>query len=205
MSTSLRITLWVFGISCVLVLSYFIYAHFSASSLPQPISSSPAPTNEVVPAPGFTSGGATSTEVAANDTPRTPPAGTLEYRNPTYRFSLFYPDTLSVKEFDEGGGASTITFQNVSTVQGFQIFVVPYGAPQVSTARFKEDEPSGVMQQPLDVTIGGVSATSFYSTDANLGDTAEIWFIQGGYLFEVTAPKSLAPWFSQIMQAWEFI
>jgi len=137
--------------------------------------------------------------------PRTAPAGTAEYRNTTYRFSLFYPDTLSVKEFDEGGGASTITFQNVSTVQGFQIFVVPYSAPQVSTARFKEDEPSGVMQQPLDVTIGGVFATSFYSTDANLGDTAEIWFIHGGYLFEVTAPKSLAPWFSQIMQTWEFI
>jgi hypothetical protein len=82
---------------------------------------------------------------------------------------------------------------------------VSYAATQVSTQRFKQDDPSGVMQSPKNITIDGAVATSFFSTNATLGDTAEIWFLHGGYLFEVTAPKSEADWFSQIMTTWQFL
>src|SRR3990167_8204177 len=75
---------------------------------------------------------------------RVPTAGLSEYYSARYRFSLFYPEKLEVKEYDEGGGASTITFQNVAAAQGFQIFVVPYHDPQVSEERFHTDVPSGV-------------------------------------------------------------
>jgi hypothetical protein len=136
---------------------------------------------------------------------RIAPAGYIEYRNVLYRFSLFYPDTLQVKEYDEGNGAMTVTFQDVATAQGFQIFIVPYDGQQVSEARFKQDEPSGVRNGSRDVTIDGVTAASFYSSNAVLGDTAEIWFIHGGYLFEVTTLKPLAGWLSQIMMSWEFL
>ena len=166
-------------------------------------------TQDLLPAPGF----ATATDTVAGNTaaaeplkaPRTPPPGYAEYRSEQYRFAFFYPNGLSVSAYDEGQGASTITFQNPDPAQGFQIFIVPYGAQQVSTERFKKDEPSGVMQDPRDVTIDGAIATSFYSTDAALGDTAEVWFIHGGYLFEVTTPKSLAGWLSQIMVTWQFL
>ena len=60
-------------------------------------------------------------------------------------------------------------------------------------------------QGARDVTIDGATATSFYSTNALLGETAEVWFIRGGYLFEVTSPKSEAAWLSQIMSTWQFL
>ncbi|MEK7133591.1 MAG: hypothetical protein AAB804_00810 [Patescibacteria group bacterium] len=137
--------------------------------------------------------------------PREAPAGQKEYRDEHYRFALFYPDDLTVKMYDEGGGASTITFQNPTAAHGFQIFVVPYAGTQISNAQFKKDVPSGVRRGAKDATIDGVLATSFYSSNALLGETAEAWFIKGGYLFEVTTLKPLDTWLANIMQSWIFI
>ena len=136
---------------------------------------------------------------------RTPPAGYTEYYNPRYRFSLFYPDDLKVSEHDEGSGALTITFQNPDTAHGFQIFIVPYGASQVTEEQFKKDEPSGVREGQKNIAIDGTTGESFYSNNPSLGETAEVWFIHGGYLFEVTTLKPLAGWFSQIMATWKFL
>ena len=126
------------------------------------------------------------------------------YTDTHYGFSLQMPQGLSAERYDEGGGASTFTFQNVGAGQGFQIFIVPYSGAQISDARFKEDEPSGVRTGAQNISIGGVPAVSFYSTNLALGDTAEIWFIRSGYLYEVTTLKPLAGWLSQIMQSWKF-
>lgn len=136
---------------------------------------------------------------------RTAPAGYTEYRNLQYRFALFYPSNFSVKVYDEGGGASTVTFQNTATAQGFQIFIVPYGGAQVSESQFKKDEPSGVMQEPTNVTVDGTFGTMFFGSQPPLGDTREVWFIKNGYLFEVSAPKSLDSWLQGIMGSFEFI
>ncbi len=147
---------------------------------------------------------ATST-ITALKPAREAPIGYIEYRNERYRFALLYPNSLSVKAYDEGGGAMTVTFQNIKAAEGFQIFIVPYAQNQISEARFRQDEPSGIRQKPLNVSIDAVAATSFYSSNVSLGDTAEIWFLHGGYLFEVTTVKPLAPWLSAIMQNWQFL
>ena len=136
---------------------------------------------------------------------RQAPAGYKEYYDSRYRFSFFYPDDLAVKAYDEGSGAATITFQNPDTVQGFQIFVVPYGATQVTEDQFRKDEPSGVREGLQGIVVDGATGASFYSTNPALGDTAEVWFIHGGHLYEVTTLKPLAPWLSGIMQSWKFI
>jgi hypothetical protein len=77
-----------------------------------------------VEAPG--SSNAKSSSQSPSNTPvqfaRNAPAGAKEYRNAHYHFSLLYPDSLSVKEYDEGGGAMTISFQNPQTAQGFSNF-----------------------------------------------------------------------------------
>jgi hypothetical protein len=166
-------------------------------------------TEDTTAAPGF----AAPDTQPANDTqatgalkpPRQAPAGQTEYRNEHYRFAMFVPNDLKLQTYDEGKGAMTLTFQDVVTSQGFQIFVAPYGARQVTQEKFMQDEPSGVMRSPMQITIDGEPATSFYSTNNLLGDTAEIWFIHNGYLFEVTAPKSEASWLSGIMLTWEFL
>ena len=147
---------------------------------------------------------ASSSSQQANAAPRTPPAGYSEYHSDVYHFSLFYPNDLTVKTYDEGGGAMTFIFQDTKTLQGFQIFVTPYIGTTISDERFKQDEPSGVRQNMADVSIGGAQAVSFFSTNVELGDTAEVWFIHGGYLYEATSLKPLAQWFSNIMQTWQF-
>jgi hypothetical protein len=190
--------------------SYYIYIGPATSSVR---SSAAAAISGIgsARAPGFAASSSDQTHPVSVATapiggPRTPPAGYTEYRSKKYRFSVFYPTDLTVSQYDEGGGAETVRFQNVSTVQGFQIFILPYGGSQIPQERFRLDAPSGVMQKsPENVAIDGVPATSFYNTDPTLSDTAEVWFLHGGYLYEVTTFKSEAVWLSDIMGSWKFI
>jgi len=135
---------------------------------------------------------------------RSAPKGSKTYRNEHYRFELFYPDDLSVSERDEGNNATTVTFEKDSG-EGFQVFIVPYGQRQVSSERFKLDEPSGIIKQPTDVLIDNVRGTMFFGANPIMGDTREVWFIRGGYLFEVTSYRELDAWLSQIMATWRFL
>src|SRR3989344_8933250 len=52
-------------------------------------------------------------------------AASAAYHSTHYGFSLQYPSDLAIATFDEGNGASTITFQNIEKVQGFQIYIAP--------------------------------------------------------------------------------
>jgi hypothetical protein len=138
-------------------------------------------------------------------TTRTAPAGYSEYRNTHYHFSFFYPNDLSVKTHDEGRGAFTIVFENIQSAQGFQIFIVPYAGNSISSERFVKDEPSGVRKNLANVLIDGSTGASFYGANAALGDTAEVWFIHDGYLYEVTTLKTLDTWLSGILTSWKFL
>jgi hypothetical protein len=150
---------------------------------------------------------ATSTNEATRplEPRRTPPKGYKEYYSEAYRFALMYPDTLKVAEYDEGGGALTVIFQDLEAGQGFQIFIVPYRLPQVTQERFVKDVPSGVRAQAKDILLDGVAATAFLSKNDFLGETREVWGINNGYLYEVTAPKALDQWLDRIMQTWNYL
>ena len=136
---------------------------------------------------------------------RSVPAGSREYYSAQYRFSLLYPEFLSVKKIAESGGGMTVTFENLKEARGFQIFVTPYAAAQVSDTRFKQDIPSGVRKNVTNISVGGASGASFYSYSEELGDTAEVWFLHGGLLYEVTTFKELAPWLADILSTWRFL
>jgi len=136
--------------------------------------------------------------------PRTPPQGWKEYDNATYDFSLFYPDDLSLTDHDEPDDEHTAVFDDPAGNYGFQIFVAPYAGTQITQDRFLLDDPSGVMQDPTDVTVDGVRGTIFFSSNAIMGDTRELWFIRGGYLYEVTTYKPLDTWLADIMKTWQF-
>ncbi len=90
------------------------------------------------------------------------PSDTREYRNAHYGFALSYPKDLVLKEYDEGKGVRTITFEDPDTAYGFQIFVKPYGQQQLNTEVFKIDESSGVMKDPKPIVIAGAQGTEFF-------------------------------------------
>jgi hypothetical protein len=132
------------------------------------------------------------------------PRGWRLYRNDPYDFSVFVPPNLVVREYDEGGGAQTIVFEDETSAEGFQVFVLPYDGETITEERFLQDAPSGVMREPLDVLVGGVPATAFFGEQSLMGETREVWFIRGGLLFEVTTYKQLDAWLAEIMDTWRF-
>ena len=135
-----------------------------------------------------------------------PPVRVKEYKNARYGFSLLYPSDLKVSTFDEGGGASTTTFQNPEKAEGFQIFSVPYGGTQaMSEERFRQDVPSGVCKSLTHIAMDGAAGTAFYSTHTALGATREVRIVRDGFLYELTAPKPLAAWLGEIIKTWKFV
>lgn len=134
-----------------------------------------------------------------------PGEATREYRNNEFRFSLQYPQSLTVKEYDEAGGALSVTFQSTVDDKEFQIYMTPYADTQITEARFRLDVPSGVRTEAVDVMIDGVRATVFFSENSLMGETREVWFVNGGFLYEIVTYKELDEWLAHIMMTWKFI
>lgn len=132
------------------------------------------------------------------------PLNWAQYASSLYDFTLGYPDSLAVSQHPGAGNTMVVLFQNEATQQGFQIFITPYNQQKITQQRFLMDEPSGVMDDPQNITIDGAPATEFFSTNLTMGASCEIWFLHNSFLYEVTAPKALASWLIQIMETWEF-
>ena len=143
---------------------------------------------------------------------RTSSVRVKEYKNTRYGFSLLHPNDLKVSTFDEGGGASTITFQNVEKAEGFQIFVTPYSEPHVGEVPYNGTQvierltqvPSGVHESTTPIAVGGAAGVSFYTTTAALGATREVRVVHNGFLYELTTPKPLDIWLGAIIPTWKF-
>jgi hypothetical protein len=62
-----------------------------------------------------------------------------------------------------------------------------------------------VKKKTKDVMVDGTPATSFVGYNDQMGDTREVWFIRGGYLYEVTTFKGFEAELDTILQSWHFI
>lgn len=128
----------------------------------------------------------------------------IHYTNKRYRFSLEYPADLAVTEYDEAGSAQSIVFENSDDSRGFQIYITPYAAGEITRERFLLDAPSGVMREPIDVIVDGSRATIFFGENPIMGETREVWFIYDGFLYEVVTFKKLDAWLADIIATWRF-
>jgi hypothetical protein len=142
---------------------------------------------------------------ASTSTTQVASQGKRQYSKKAFHFSLLYPDNLQVQEYKEQGGGFTVTFEDIEADQQFQVYVTPYSGGQISEAQFKLDEPSGVRKNQTDVVVDGARGTMFFSNYPRMDDTREVWFINRGFLYEVTTYKELDSWLAQIMQTWKFI
>jgi hypothetical protein len=133
------------------------------------------------------------------------PDGYIQYRNEKYQFSFYHSPEGVVHQYEEEGGAQTVTLEDRERGRGLQIFVVPYSESTISEERFRMDVPSRVRNDVENTQVDGVQAVTFRSKDASLGDTREVWFIHKGYLYEVTTFANTSDWFVPIMQSWEFL
>ena len=131
------------------------------------------------------------------------PSGMREFKSEPFRFALIIPEKMSVGEFAESGDARTYVFSGVDT-PSFQIYVTPYGKDIIDAERFKLDQPSGVILEQQEVSIGGVRAVAFFGKNDVMGETREVWFVREGLLYEVTTEKENDAWLSAMMAQWQF-
>lgn len=134
------------------------------------------------------------------------------FAHPHYGFSLIVSDDLAIARYSEGQATETILIEpkdgNEDLSQPrFQMFVTPYLENIITEDRIKKDISSGVVQEPTEIKIGAnrnIPALMFKSSDPVLGDTREVWFLQNGYLFEVTTSLQHDAWLAHILDTLQF-
>ena len=128
------------------------------------------------------------------------------YTNSQYGFSFRYPEGLLYKEFDEGGGSQTIVFQVPGDAKtSFQIYITPYTESTITGERILYDIPSGNVRDLEEIQLTeDLLVATFISNDVFLGDTKEIWFIDGKHLYQATTFVNLDSWLTNIISTWKF-
>jgi hypothetical protein len=133
-------------------------------------------------------------------------AKTTEYTDDVFHFRVLYPTGYAVREYvEDEEGARTVAFEGPSELEGFQIFVVPYAESSITPERFRKDDPSGVMTDETDIMVDGAPAKSFSGYNDAMDATREVWFIRGGYLYEVTTYKGFDDQLTEALQSWKFL
>lgn len=111
------------------------------------------------------------------------------YSNTDYGFSFKHPKEFTVTAFEEGSG--TIVYLQKGGQDGFQIYITAFNETgPITVERVRQDLPTIVIESPQQVVIGGEEAFVFISSDDSIGQTREVWFVHGGYLYQITAPLS---------------
>jgi hypothetical protein len=131
--------------------------------------------------------------------------GVKEYRSNDYHFSVKYPGDLPPRETHDRGHSLSVTFQKEAGQPGFAIYVAPINGNEITEERFLLDEPSGVRNDPTIISVDGVKALAFHGFDAAMGQTYEVWFIKGGFLYEVSTYKEIEPGLNEVLSTWRFI
>ena len=143
--------------------------------------------------------------------------GFKKFVHPTIGFSLEYPENLVVNQFNEKENAKSVVFQkstddsSLSTEEktGFQIYALPFDdeGKGLTLEKIKHDLPNVAIEEPVEAFIGEKAgepkkAWIFWIQNPKIGRTREVWFVDKGYLFEVTTYAHLDLWLAQIMSTW---
>lgn len=141
--------------------------------------------------------GANGTETKAQATPQNKqPAEELSktYADPKGRFTFRYPESFTVGMFGEGEEGDVVLAQDAEKKRGLQIYVLLFDEPgPITPKRIKRDLPDLAIEQPQNVVLkNGTSALAFLSMDSAFGRSQEVWFIFGGYLYQLSAPAPLS-------------
>jgi len=104
-----------------------------------------------------------------------------------------YPADIPPQERHERGHALTVAFQAKAGEEGFQIYVASIIGTKITEERSMMDEPSGVRNDQTETSVDGAQALAFHGFDAVMGQTYEVGFIKGDFLYEVSTYKQLEP------------
>jgi hypothetical protein len=130
------------------------------------------------------------------------------YQSESHHFSFKYPPGFTVGSFRDGKGEAVVV-QNVVAKQGFQVYITPIDEDiQITQERIKTDIPGWKVLDPQPVLLG-VNDTdgrglAFKSENPTFGQSREVWFTYGGYLYQVSTYLVLDSLLQQVMNTWVF-
>lgn len=118
-------------------------------------------------------------------------------------FSFSYPEGFIPKLQSDGEDGEVVVIENGEL--GIQITVVPFDEDIVLTPeRIRQDLPDLVMERTEIVSVAGVQAVAFQSTNASTAQSNEVWFVYRGNLYLVSAPRGSEALVSGIIKTWQF-
>jgi hypothetical protein len=134
------------------------------------------------------------------------------YQNPTYHFSINYPDGYTVSDVDDPtAGGNTLLIQDNSTNGdgGIQIFISPYTDPDTNiTPDFiAANAPDVTVNNPQEVAMsaGGGKGLAFESNNAAFGGASrEVWFVYNGNLYQISTYLQYGNLLQTMMGTWKF-
>jgi len=128
------------------------------------------------------------------------------YAHPSLPFAFAHSKELVSNTFQDGE-SEIVLLQGPDPNQEIQIVARAFDEPgPLTVERIQRDVPEMVIDEPQNVLIGSaqIPALLFWSTDNSAGRTREVWFVQGGYLYQVTTKAENDELLAGIMETWTF-
>jgi hypothetical protein len=139
-------------------------------------------------------------------TPSTEDEKNNVYTDSQYNFSFQYPKSFTATKFSDQEETATILVQGEGGKTGFQIFIAPFDEPgPLTKERILQDVPDMKITNAENRALkNGIPALIFFNEETSLGKTREIWFIENGYLYQVSTTITLDSLVAQIIETWKF-
>jgi len=120
-------------------------------------------------------------------------------------FSFGYPDSLKIGSIqDPNSGELTVTAQNAGEHIGFQVYVSPDRGAPVTQAEIVQDLPQINAHSFTPVSLDGAPGIAFAATDANFGDSLQVWLVHGGYLYQISTYGNQGALLSKVLGTWKW-
>ena len=134
------------------------------------------------------------------------------YQSQDKNFSFEYPKNFVASSGDLDSGGKKIVVESTEPKKGFQITILPFDeAGPLTVARIKQDLPDMIINDASQLLLnlrggegGVISAVAFNSTDENIGNTYEVWFVSGGNLYQIQTYEEFALSLQNILKSWKF-
>ncbi len=128
------------------------------------------------------------------------------YAHPSLPFAFAYPKDLTPSTFTDGE-AEIVLLKGKEPEREVQIVIRAFDEPgPLMVERIQRDIPEMVIDDPQNVLIGPaqIPALLFWSEGGSADRTREVWFIQGGYLYQITGSAEMDETLAKMMETWTF-
>jgi len=129
---------------------------------------------------------------------------TERYEDEELGFFVDYPEGFMVNNTEEEN-VKVLVFSKANSEESFQIFIMPYDEPgPITPERILIDQPEMVIKDPQTVQIAGEEALVFFSTDPDIGDVREVWFVHQDRLYQASTYAKYDELLAKVMKTFKF-